>query len=83
MKNANITDDVTTLKWSSSDVDEDDLKYDIYFGDVNPPPLLIENNTNKTQEVMLSSDNSYFWKIVAKDGHGGETIGQIWSFKKN
>lgn len=81
--NSNITTTSTVLEWNSSDVDDDVLKYDIYFGDVNPPPLVAENNANKTYEVTLSSDNSYFWKIIVKDGHGGESIGQIWSFKKN
>ncbi|NNJ58844.1 MAG: fibronectin type III, partial [Lutibacter sp.] len=28
----------------------------------------------------LSASTSYYWNVVVKDGQGGQTIGQVWSF---
>jgi hypothetical protein len=56
----------------------------VYFGTVNPPTeKIIENNTAKNIDVTLVPAKEYFWKVVVKDGKGGETVGQIWRFKTN
>ena len=81
--NANITEDATSLKWSSSDVDNDPLVYDIYVGNVNPPPLVLENSSSTNFDMTLDNDLTYFWQIIVKDDAGGESIGQIWSFQTN
>lgn len=81
--NASITEDAISLKWSSSDVDNDPLVYDIYVGNINPPPLVLVNSNISTFDVILDNNQTYFWQIVVKDDAGGETIGQIWSFQKN
>lgn len=78
--NSNITDSFTTLEWSSSDIDDDSLLYDVYAGVVNPPPLVLENSDSSSYSINLSRGTTYYWKIVVKDGVGGEAIGQIWSF---
>jgi hypothetical protein len=46
--NSNISTTSTFLAWNASDVDDDELKYDVYFGDVSPPSLIEENFINKT-----------------------------------
>lgn len=69
------------LEWSSSDVDQDSLTYDIYFGDVNPPPLVYGDSADSVFEVYIVSNNTYYWKIVVKDSRGGVSIGDVWSFK--
>lgn len=73
----------TTLEWSANDVDTDDtLRYDIYFGTDNPPTAKqIENQSETTLEVTLSASINYYWKVVVKDGKGGETFGPVWTFK--
>ncbi len=72
----------TILEWDASDVDNDDLTYDVYFGtDSNSLPKESENQVSKTYEVILSSSTTYYWKIDVIDVHGGRTIGQTWTFK--
>ena len=73
----------TILEWSASDVDTNDtLSYDVYFGTDNPPTEKVsENQSEKTKEINLDSSKDYFWKVVVKDGKGGETFGPVWSFK--
>ena len=78
-----VQTETTTLEWNASDVDTNDaLTFDVFFGTVNPPITKIGNNqTAKTLDVNLEASKVYYWKVVAKDGKGGETTGQIWNFK--
>lgn len=78
--NADIVALSTTLKWSASDVDDDPLTFDVYFGNTNPPVLIEENITATEKSVDLNEAMTYYWKIVVKDGESGESVGQIWSF---
>ena len=76
----------TTLEWSASDVDTDDiLKFDVYFGTTNPPTSKIsENQSGLTLNVnSLTPASNYYWYVKVKDDKGGQTIGQVWSFKTN
>ena len=83
--NAFLNPTTATLKWSASDVDVNDkLVYDVYFGTSNPPTAIISTNiATSSLDVPVVASTEYFWKIVVKDGKGGETIGQIWKFKTN
>jgi len=74
------------LSWECEDYNPNDtLVYDIYFGTVNPPPLVKSNNANKEYSVSgLNFDKTYYWKIVARDNAScgtHETISPIWQFK--
>lgn len=72
-----------TLQWTADDVDTSDiLTYDLYFG--TDPTLAAVTPTNQSTTSFvtptLSASTNYYWKIVVKDGKGGQTIGQIWNF---
>lgn len=79
---ANLSETSITLKWNGSDVDGDILSYDVFL-DTNPTPSTkIGNNLNeKSLQVHLSANATYFWKVIMKDNNGGESIGSTWSFK--
>jgi len=82
--NSVLTTTDYTLKWNATDADSDILSYDVYLGTVNPPTSAITTNTSATSlNVKLESAKEYYWKVVAKDNKGGETIGQVWKFKTN
>lgn len=74
-----------TLKWNASDADVNDvLVYDVFFGTTNPPTVKVaENKTIKTLDVNVEASKNYYWRVVVKDNKGGETRGQIWTFKTN
>lgn len=80
---ATLSETTATLKWTASDVDDDPITYDVYFGKENPPTLVKENVSEMEYAVDLEAETTYFWKIVVKDNQGGEAIGQVWSFKNN
>jgi hypothetical protein len=70
------------LKWTASDVDTDDtLTYDVYFGTDNPPTTVTENVAETNLDVVIAPSTPYYWKVVVKDGQGGQTDGQVWDFK--
>lgn len=79
--NTKVSNNKVVLEWTSSDVDGESLLYDIYFGGTTPPPLIKENSMDKTFEISVDSDQTYYWQVIAKDSNGGEAIGNIWIFK--
>jgi len=70
-----------TLYWNCDDPDGDTLTFDIYFGTSSNPPLVKSDLTNNSFiPGKLKPQTTYYWKVVAKDGRGGETEGPIWNF---
>ena len=77
-----VTTNTVTLQWTADDVDTTDtLTFDVYFetGDT-PTAQVATNQTDTTLSVDLVSGQTYSWKVVVKDGQGGQTIGQVWNF---
>ena len=71
-----------TLEWTASDVDNDTLVFDIFFGTQNPPLQKLSANQSETiLNVEVASSKEYFWKVVVKDSKGAQSIGQVWNFK--
>jgi hypothetical protein len=69
------------LSWTCSDPNGDDLTYKIYFGTNSPPPLKVQDYEDTTWDPgTMLLETTYYWQIVAKDIHGGETQGPIWDF---
>ncbi|MFI5253191.1 MAG: FISUMP domain-containing protein [Bacteroidota bacterium] len=80
--NATSVSTYPTLTWFCTDPDNDTLTYDIYLGTDNPPTSRITSNQVDTSLTLSNLDSTklYFWKVVARDGHGDSTIGPIWQF---
>ncbi|WP_111707535.1 glycoside hydrolase family 78 protein [Lutibacter citreus] len=78
-----VSSTTASLEWDASDVDNDPLTYDVYFGTDNPPATIKSaDQTGKSYTTEnLTSSKDYYWKVVVKDGKGGEAIGQVWNFK--
>ncbi|AMW31960.1 fibronectin type III domain-containing protein [Fervidobacterium islandicum] len=70
-----------TLSWDCSDPDGDSLTYEVYintsddFSSVTP-----YTTTNKSVVVQINTLGRYYWYVVAKDKHGGETKSKTWNF---
>jgi hypothetical protein len=80
-------DNVSTvnLEWTASDVDNDPLKYDVYFGkDKDALALVAQDSNNTSFEATLDTpQTTYYWKVVVKDDKGAQVTGQLWDFKVN
>lgn len=80
--NSEVNGTSTTLSWSASDVDGDALTYDVYLDtNTNPTTKVSENQSATTYDATgLTAATTYYFKVVVKDGNGGVSIGQVWSF---
>jgi hypothetical protein len=69
------------LVWVGGDLDNDTVRYDVYFG-MNETPKLIGPNVSLTffDPGTLTSGTTYYWMIIAWDIHGARTEGPVWVF---
>ncbi|NNF18691.1 MAG: hypothetical protein HKN61_02850 [Flavobacteriaceae bacterium] len=72
-----------SLEWSGSDVDNDIVSYDVFFGTDPDPVTLQENTTETTLTVDISTDTVYYWKVVTNDSAGNSSSSEIFQFKVN
>ncbi len=78
--NATDVDIDVTLSWTCSDPDGDTLTYNVYFGTASNPTIVATVTTESYDPGSLNYNTKYYWKIVAKDGKGGQTSGSVWNF---
>lgn len=73
-----------TLDWNGSDVDDDIVGYDVYFG-TSTSQEIIQNDLNESilNNVPISLNTIYYWKIITKDSRGNTSDSGIYQFKIN
>jgi hypothetical protein len=65
-----------TLTWNAS---IGAASYDVYFGILSAPPLVINTTGTSFAPATLSPGVPYFWRVVARNT-GGSTTSATWSF---
>lgn len=70
-----------TLHWSGSDVDDDIINYDVYFGTENPPGLSTSNISGEQITVAVVPGNIYYWFVVTKDAEGNSSESGVFQFR--
>ncbi len=69
------------LTWACTDPEDDTVIFDVYFGILNPPPLVASDVTERTYDPdALLYVTTYYWKITAEDYFGAKSEGEIWQF---
>jgi hypothetical protein len=72
--NVNLTQD---LSWSPG---TGATSHDVYYGTVNPPPLMSSGQTATSYATgTRTSLTTYYWRIDEENGEG-TTTGTVWSF---
>ncbi|WP_296381260.1 hypothetical protein [Winogradskyella sp.] len=64
------TNTSVNLQWSGSDVDDDIVAYDVYFGTNNDPSIIANDISVNQQTVSVVSGTIYYWNVVTKDAEG-------------
>jgi hypothetical protein len=83
-QNLNATNGKINLTWTGNDVDNDITGYDIYFGETTSPALLQGNVTNSfLNDVSITANKTYYWKVVTKDAAGNSSSSVLSQFKIN
>ena len=73
-----------TLDWIGSDVDEDIVNYDVYFGTTQTPVLLKEKLTESMlKEVIVKPNTTYHWKIITRDTKANSSESEMFLFSVN
>jgi len=68
------------LIWESTDLDNDILEYDVYFGDVNPPPLFNANVADSQISGVPVESGTHYWQITTRDQSGNESVSEVFRF---
>ncbi len=73
---------ITDLSWDGGDPDPgDNVTYDVYFSENNPPSLRQKNITDlKYDPGTLNYSTTYHWMIVAWDINESSNSSPVWSF---
>ena len=71
-----------TLDWNGNDVDDDIIGYDVYFG-VTASPEIIQSDITESivNNVPITPNTIYFWKIITKDSQGNKSDSGVFQFK--
>lgn len=72
------------LTWTASkDTDNDPVTYDVYVAtstSFGAPVASGLSTASYTVIPQLAVHTKYYWKVVARDGKGGEAASAVWSF---
>jgi hypothetical protein len=62
----------------------DPKTFDVYFGDINPPPIVISNGTAMKYDPSpfgdLNWSTTYYWKLDVWNAKGEKTAGELMEF---
>ncbi len=72
-----------TLRWKCSDIDNDPILYDLYFGTEPYSISVLVRDLSEKHYVLsnLTSGVNYYWRVDARDDQGNTTIGTQWHFR--
>lgn len=72
---------LVTLEWIGSDVDNDIVSYDVYFGTEISPSLNASAVPGNQLAVSVVSNNIYYWNVVTTDAAGNTSESGVHQFK--
>jgi hypothetical protein len=76
-----VTSTAVNLTWNATDLDDDIVGYDLYFGETQNPPLLVSDiEGNRYFDIPVSAGQTYFWQVVTKDSKGHESTSAVFTF---
>ncbi len=76
-----LIDGKILLSCTTGDQDNDDLRYDLYYGVQVPPPIVGENIEQPYYLVETSPPyGQRVWRVVVKDGVNDPVEGPLWRF---
>ncbi len=72
-----------TLEWTGSDVDDNIIEYEVFFGTISPPETSIGVTSDSTISTQVVGSTTYYWRVVTKDSSNNTSSSEIFEFKTN
>lgn len=73
-----------TLEWSASDVDDDIVEYEVFFGtDADPQTSLGTTAESNFPDVAIAAGTTYYWRVVTTDSQGNTSTSEVFEFRVN
>ena len=84
-KQVNAVNTKIVLDWSAEDVDSDLQSYDVYLGTSAASLTLLQANvsTSILNDVTVTGDTAYYWKVISKDAAGNTSDSGLFFFRVN
>ncbi len=73
-----------TLSWTATPIPDDTLSYDIrvFESDLDSALITVIDHPDTALNIQdLRFNTTYFWQVVVRSLSGGETKGDVWSFR--
>jgi hypothetical protein len=71
-----------TLRWEGIDIDNDIESYAVFLGtDSDSLELMAENLSSGSFQVNLNGGETYYWRVITKDGEGNTSESPIGQFR--
>ena len=72
-----------TLEWNGADIENDIDGYELYFSTTSPPESLIASPSSdqNSEKVSVTSNATYYWKVITKDSEGNSSDSGFFVFK--
>jgi hypothetical protein len=72
-----------TLEWNGADIENDIDGYELYFSTTSPPESLIASPSSdqNSEKVSVTSNATYYWKVITKDSEGNSSDSGTFTFK--
>lgn len=72
-----------TLRWETTDINNDISAYKVLLDTANPPLKEVANSSVNNLNITVHSGQVYYWKVITIDEAGNTSNSQIFQFKVN
>jgi hypothetical protein len=69
------------LSWKGSSVDGNITGYNVFLGTTNNPPLAKAVTDNFYNDIAVTANTIYYWRVVTLDSNGNYTDSGLYQFK--
>lgn len=86
---SNVTPNINnlvSLNWTASDVDNDLVRFEIYLDNTDATELKTKLEFQEEEnsiEVIVENNKTYYWRIVSIDSNDNESSSGVYAFRTN
>jgi hypothetical protein len=73
------------LQWTGSDIDDDIIEYEVFFGTDASALTSIGTVTTETSlaDVAVTAATIYYWQVITSDAEGNTSTSEVFEFRVN